>query len=176
MICAIRRACLCSHVKTKLFPATPVTASRRTASSHVHTLADVSPRAFAELEDQIWRNIASKANDPILQKDLGTLKWTGKRIESDGDRLKLVLRLPTLLHPKITELKRIVKDIAARELSSWTSKRGMYLNAEITVDVVAPVLPTMARFVESHDELIKQLGPGLVNVSQYLAVYRYVIF
>lgn len=154
---------------------TPFAASWKTGVSLLHTLSDVSPRLYAELEHQLWSSVGSKAIDPIVGKDLRSLKWIDRRMElaEGGKTLKMVLRLPTLLHPSKEELRKTVQEIAAKEVAQWLIRQRLDLNVNVTVEVVGtkPV-PTMARFVENQEELVKQLGPGLVNVAQYLAVYR----
>jgi hypothetical protein len=144
-------------------------------SSYIHTFSDVTTRSFAELEDQLWKAVGSKAIDPILGKDLASLKWIDRRLElADADKLlKIKLRLPTLLHPSKSELKETVLNIAKDELFQWMTKQNLDLSLDVAVELVgSKPVPHMARFVENNEELVKQLGPGLVNVSQYLAVYR----
>jgi Mrp family chromosome partitioning ATPase len=142
--------------------------------STIHTLSDVSPRDFALLEEQIVRSIRKNAIDPISQKDLGSLQWVNRRIESrdGGKSLKIALQLPSLLHPSLTELKENVQSIAEEEWKKWAVKRGGDFDVKLDVQLIASKpIPAMARFVENHEELVSQLGPGLVHVSQYIAVY-----
>lgn len=142
--------------------------------SCLHTWSDVSPRDLASLEDKLWRSIGADVVDPILQKDLGSLKWLDRRIEvaKNGETAKLTVRLPTQLYPSKEELKERVQAKASEEVEEWISKHIYELDGRIDVEVTAakPV-PAMSKYVENHEELLKQLGPGLVNVSQYLAVY-----
>ena len=144
--------------------------------SSLHTWADVSPRELASLEDRLWKSVGTKVIEPILQKDLGSLKWLDRRIEVLADNknaAKLTVRLPTQLYPSKNELLDQVQTIASQEVEDWNSKQTDKLDdARIDVEMVAakPV-PAMSKYVENHEELLKQLGPGLVNVSQYLAVY-----
>lgn len=129
---------------------------------------------FAELEDNLWKSIGRRTNDPILEENLASLKWIDRRVHlADGNKtLKIVLRIPSLLHPAKTELKETVRDVAKEELSQWIAKHNLDLKAEIAVELLgSKPVPNLARFVENHEELVKQLGPGLVNVSQYLAIY-----
>ena len=145
------------------------------AVSCIHTFADVSPRSFAELEDQLWNAVSSSAVDPITEKNLSDLKWIDRRFElaDDNKTLKIALKLPTLLHPSKSELKNSVQNIAKQELSNWISEQKLDLDVDVSVELSgSKPVPNMARFVENHEELVKQLGPGLVNVAQYLAVYR----
>jgi len=139
-----------------------------------HSWADISPRDFASLEDNLWEQVGSKVVDPILQKDLRSLKWLDRRIHvaKDSETVSLTLQLPTRLHPSIAELKEMVEKVAFDELDQWISKNGYQLKPRIEVTTKdAKPIPAMARYVENHEDLVKQLGPGLVNVSQYLAVY-----
>jgi len=126
------------------------------------------------LEDNLWEQVGSKVVDPILQKDLRSLKWLDRRIHvaKDSETVSLTLQLPTRLHPSIAELKEMVEKVAFDELDQWISKNGYQLKPRIEVTTKdAKPIPAMARYVENHEDLVKQLGPGLVNVSQYLAVY-----
>lgn len=142
-------------------------------SRSLHTWADVSPRELASLEDRLWQSVGAKVVEPTLQKDLGSLKWLDRRIEVLANAAKLTVRLPTLLYPSKDELLKQVQTIASQEVQDWNSQQADKLDhAQIDVEMVAakPV-PAMSKYVENHEELLKQLGPGLVNVSQYLAVY-----
>ena len=145
-----------------------------TTVSGLHTWSDVSPRDLASLEDRLWQSVGTKVVEPILQKDLGSLKWLDRRIEvaKDGEAAKLTIRLPTQLYPSGAELQEKIQAIASQQVREWISKQKYELGGRIDVEIAAakPV-PAMSKYVENHEELLKQLGPGLVNVSQYLAVY-----
>ena len=139
-----------------------------------HTWSDVSPRDFASLEDTLCKNVGSTVIDPILQKDLSSLKWIDRRLNvaHDGAAVKVTLKLPTLLHPSMLELKALVEKESLKELEKWISSHKYELDSRVDVEITTTKpIPAMARYVENHEELLKQVGPGLVNVSQYLAVY-----
>ena len=147
-----------------------------------------SKRAVADLEDRLHRAVGQKVRDPVLQQPLGRLQWLQKQIavsnsngdEKNGIELRLLLRPPSLLHPELEQLKSRVREEADQELRSWMEERSSASNdsdssrAAVTVKVEvlpqAPV-PTMARLVEDHDELLRSLGPGLRSVAHHLAVY-----
>lgn len=146
-----------------------------TAASSIHTWSDVSPRDLASLEDRLCQSVGTKVIEPILKKDLGSLKWMDRRIvvATEQNAAKLSVRIPTQLYPSKDELLKQVLKITSREVQDWNAQRTDQLDdARIQVELVAakPV-PAMSKYVENHEELLKQLGPGLVNVSQYLAVY-----
>jgi Mrp family chromosome partitioning ATPase len=113
--------------------------------------------------------------DPILNTDLKTLGWIQRRIKvTDKDNsLELQLKLPTLLHAQRQELTSAVESALREELTAIAGEKGIdqksvNVNVEITA---APTVPVVARRPEEHDEVIRNLGPGLAKVAHFLAVY-----
>lgn len=143
----------------------------------------LSPREVADLEDLLLKKVGTQVIDPVLQKDLATLQWFHSRIAvSDNGTIQILLRMPSLLHPSLQELKETVRVRAEQEIQQWfKSKKGRdnddetaAATADIKVNVEAMAtqpIPIMARFVEDPEDLVKDIGPGLANVSHFVAVY-----
>jgi hypothetical protein len=133
----------------------------------------LSPREVASLEDRLWKTVASRVQDQVLQKDLVALQWWNRRIAiSDDGTIQILLRLPSLLHPSLQELKDTVKLEAENEINLWLKETGREEPARVNIEVIAsPHMPMMARLVEDPEDIVKELGPGLANVSHFVAVY-----
>lgn len=140
------------------------------------TLANLSKREMADLEDRVLK-AAGSVVDPLLGQDLNTLQWLHRRvaISDDGKSLHMLLKVPSLLHPILSDLKQSVTEAAERELHQSTLPRSS--NAplkEFTVNVEAlastPV-PFMARLTNDPEDLLENLGPGLARVAHIVAVY-----
>ena len=170
-----------------------------------------SKREIADLEDRLWTTVGKQVYDPILtNQSLAQLQWMHRRFaissssledeskDNGSIRIQLLLKLPSLLHPALDQLKQSVQQAAQREVQNWLAERhkqqpddGKNKNLPITVNVEAmatPPVPFMARLVleqqqqeaESNssdnmtsvqEELLKSLGPGLASVSHFVAVY-----
>jgi NUBPL iron-transfer P-loop NTPase len=156
------------------------TASTTSTSS---TLAWTS-REFAALEDLVYNAVAKSVHDPIVQKPLSELQWLHKRmaVSKDQTTLQLLLRLPSLLHPQLQELRELVATaattaIAGLDVTTPDGGGGGLLRKQLqtaNVEVVATTtpIPVMARLVhDDHQELLKALGPGLAAVAHCIAVY-----
>jgi hypothetical protein len=133
----------------------------------------LSPRQVADLEDRLWKTVASRVQDDVLQKDLKSLQWWTRRVAvSDDGTIQILLKLPSLLHPSLQELKDSVKLEAENEINLWLKEGGREEPARVNVEAIAsPPMPFMARLVEDPEDLVKELGPGLANVSHFVAVY-----
>lgn len=133
----------------------------------------LSPRQAADLEDRLWKTVASRLQDDVLKKDLLSLQWWTRRIAvSDDGTIQILLKLPSLLHPSLQELKDAVKLEAENEINLWLKEIGREEPARVNVEAIAsPPMPMMARLVENPEDLVKELGPGLANVSHFVAVY-----
>lgn len=164
----------------------------------------VSNRDMAALEDRVCAAVAAAVHDPVLKQPLAKLQWLHKRIavvasetqlRDDNDdknstttTLQMQLRLPSLLHPALPELKRLVQKEAESQVHAWLKEHGKQqqhalllqegrMNLDgiaVTVTAVAtsakPV-PMMARLVDDHADLFASLGPGLASVAHFCAVY-----
>jgi hypothetical protein len=129
---------------------------------------------MADLEDRLWSAVGATVKDPDLDMDLKALGWLNRRIAiSDDGTVQLLLRLPTLLHPSLPDLKTLIQLSAEKEISQWASEKGLEdVKASVNVEAIAsrPV-PWMAKDGEDQKEIESRLGPGLANVSHCLAVY-----
>lgn len=133
---------------------------------------------MADLEDLICTAVAAKVHDPILKQPLQRLQWLHKRIavsqKDSSIALQMLLRLPSLLHPNLAELKSLVKQEAQSQLQAWLNEKKYSIEFQVSVNVEAiatkPV-PMMARLVEDIDDLVTSLGPGLASVAHFVAVY-----
>jgi Mrp family chromosome partitioning ATPase len=130
---------------------------------------------MADLEDRVCGRVAQKVRDPVLGQTLQVLQWLHKKVSvssTDGS-LQILLRPPSLLHPLLDDLKENIRNEAEQELRTWLNDRGKSsVSARVSVQVL-PAAPVsmMARLMDEPDELVKSLGPGLANVTHFLAVY-----
>jgi hypothetical protein len=110
----------------------------------------------------------------------------------DGSSLNINLRLPTMMHPHIDEIREKIHSIATHQILSAMKQNqnhatnakvqdadididtyidaGIYSSA-VNVNISASKPAPFVRNVEEQDSLIKKLGPGLSNVRHFLAVY-----
>lgn len=140
----------------------------------VSSWASLSNRAFAALEDRLVAQVGASVKDPILETDLKSLGWIQRRLNvCDDGSLGVSLKLPTLLHPQRDALVEQVTTASLKELESIAQEKGIDdVSASISVEVsAAPTVPIVARRQEEHDEIIRNLGPGLAKVAHFLAVY-----
>jgi len=135
---------------------------------------------MADLEDTLCKTVAESVQDPVLHQPLSKLHWLHKQIAvSDGDTsnttLQLLLRLPSLLHPALEELKASIRERANVQVQQWLKEKNVLsneLNVSVNVEAIAtPPVPMMARLVEDHEELLQNLGPALKSVAHFVAVY-----
>jgi hypothetical protein len=96
-------------------------------------------------------NVGSQVQDPVLHKDLVSLQWFHSRIET-------------------------VRILAEKEIGQWLLSSQQQEQQQPTIHVNVEVMatqpiPMMARLVEDPEELINDIGPGLANVSHFVAVY-----
>lgn len=113
--------------------------------------------------------------DPVVQQDLAALQWIHPKLAiSEDGTLHVLLKLPSLLHPRKDELKELVKLACEQEFRLWASDRNIENSSppKVCVEVIAskPV-PMMEKLVQDKEELLKSLGPGLSSVSHFVAVY-----
>lgn len=111
--------------------------------------------------------------DPEIDLYLKDLGWINRRLAVSADgTVQVLLKLPTTLHPSLDRLKDNVRDVAEKEIQKFMSEKSLS-SEEIKVNVEAmaniPVPFTSAN--EDPKEIEARLGPGLVNVAHYLAVY-----
>jgi hypothetical protein len=142
----------------------------------------LTKRELADLEERICR-AAGSVVDPILGQSLDSLQWLHRRLavssrETGGGNdkptiLRMLLKVPTLLHPGLPDLKRRIQESAESELKSSSSVIGQTLIVDVVAIATRPV-PYIARWMGDHeeqDEFLRELGPGLANVAHIVAVY-----
>ena len=169
-----KRALLCGSNYLRF--TRPTTASSLTALIPKRCLAALSKRELARLEDHVHSSVSSSVRDPVLDTDLASLDWLHRKVAvSDDDRtFHLLLRLPTLLHPELLQLKDQVKRAAEEAIRQWNDTQGSLQDQfpKINVEAIATTpRPMMAQLVDDPDELLATLGPGLANVRHIVAVY-----
>lgn len=146
---------------------------RPTGVRFIHRIQGASTRDMAELEDRLYSILGSSVKDPEVEMDLKTLGWLKRGIAlSEDGTVQILLRLPTLLHPSLDQLKEETKNAAKNELEKWAIERGIELEAKVNVEAV-PSRPAswLVKDEEDQKELESRLGPGLANVAHFVSVY-----
>lgn len=162
-----------------------------------HNVAGASPRQMADLEERVWSAVGSNVKDPETNIHLHKLGWLHRRlavsrnIVDDNssvknnslikESLQIKLQLPTLLHPALESLESIVREEAKREIDRWAADNNLSTigsndgshQIEVNVKSIAmqPIPWTVQCGQQSQDDIKSRLGPGLANVSHFLAVY-----
>lgn len=131
-----------------------------------------SSREFAELETTVHQYVAQNTYDPVLSRPLSELQWLHKTMGvTENNTLELFLRLPSLLHPQLDQLKDAIRSNATTAFTLDPSLTKTLKTANVQVMATTPV-PVMARLLlEDHEELLRDLGPGLASVSHVIGVY-----
>lgn len=172
-----------SSLATRPAEARTAMARRFFASSLGSSPLQLTKREFAQLEERIYK-AAGSVVDPILGRSLDSLQWLHRRLAVSsspvetgrGDAapgLRMLLKVPTLLHPGLSDLKRRVRDAADRELQNSSNEIGQMLSVDVEAIATRPV-PYAARWMGGNEEqevFLRDLGPGLANVSHIVAVY-----
>lgn len=139
-----------------------------------HGIPNTSPREMAELEDRVWSSVGTLVKDPEIDLSLKDLGWMNRRLAvSEDGTIQVLLKLPTMLHPSLDRLKESVRNVAEREVQTFMSEKSLDTDGiKVNVEAMAtsPVPFTCLRG-EDLKEIEARLGPGLVNVSHYVAVY-----
>jgi len=145
--------------------------------------AAASPRDLASLEENILSTLKSNAIDPVLEKNVVSLGWVRGvdfphfASSEDGrkhDPVRVSVRLPTLLHPAIDEVKDRIRTTVQQEIANFAQSRDWTVadvDSAVEVGVTASRPVPLAQTAAEHAEIIKKLGPGLSNVGHFLAVY-----
>jgi len=169
-----RKACSSALMRQRLSRATAIIAPpnhhpdltmcrRQLTNSPPSIVVDrsLSPRQAAALEESILKELQQSLQDTILKTDIRTLGWL-KNVTINNKVVKVVLRLPTLLHPHLKELESDIQRIVSQKVPPGFT---------VQVDTSATQPIPFVRNIQEHTELISNLGPGLSNVSHFLAVY-----
>ncbi|KAG7346750.1 ATP/GTP-binding protein [Nitzschia inconspicua] len=145
-----------------------------------HAIAGASPRQMADLEERVWSAVTANVKDPELDYDLRRLGWMNRRLavsksKDGGETIQILLHVPSLLHPTLDDLKDKVRQEAELELEIWMKQHNLAQQNSISIGVEALPKPPVPWLVEAgqqdQDEVTSRLGPGLANVSHFLAVY-----
>jgi Mrp family chromosome partitioning ATPase len=134
--------------------------------------------------------VSSQVVDPTTQKTLKDLGWLNRRIgsssgEGSDDQMsfQILLRLPTLLHPELDELKECVRSIVDTQISAWVTECGLSHGQQVDnerqfrVEVHAlpspkpPVPWTIQAGRATVEDIEQRHGPGLTHVAHVVAVY-----
>jgi hypothetical protein len=139
----------------------------------------LSRRQVAALEEFLYESVGNVVKDPVLGRTINDLKWMSKRIatshrgEEGAIFIDILLKLPSLLHPSLQELKKTFREIAQANAEEWFNRQNVNVK-HVVVNVEAlPEKPVsaMSRLLEDPNELLNSLGPGLSSVSHVVAVY-----
>ena len=146
---------------------------RLTTMRQIHKISGASTRQMADLEDRIYKVVGTSVEDPEAKLSLKTLGWMNRRIAISKDNtIQMLLRLPTLLHPSLNQLKDRIKQIAENEVHVWAKEIGIESSPSVNIEAVAskPV-SWLVKDEEDQKELESRLGPGLANVAHIIGVY-----
>lgn len=150
-----------------------------------------SPRDLASLEEQILSTLKSSTIDPVLEKNVVSLGWvrgvnfphfassredplTEANEQQQYQPIRVSVRLPTLLHPAMDDVKNQIRDIVQKEIEQFVESKGWAASSgdkKVEVSITASKPVPLAQTAAEHVEAIKKLGPGLSNVGHFLAVY-----
>jgi Mrp family chromosome partitioning ATPase len=146
------------------------------------TIFGASPRQMAVLEEQVWSAVTAHVTDPETEQTLAKLGWVNRRLAvSENNTIQILLQLPSLLYPSLNELQSMIKHEAKQATERWIEETGLKQNYEggnnLHVNVNVEVLPQkpvpwlVQAKQQDQEDVNSRLGPGLANVSHFLAVY-----
>ena len=161
------------HIKSLKFQDANERSFLRVTTRQIHKISGASTRQMADLEDRIYKYVGSSVEDPEAKLSLKTLGWMNRRIAVSKDNtIQLLLRLPTLLHPSLDQLKDRIKESAEKEVQAWAKDIGITDNLSVNVEAVASKpISWLVKDEEDQKELESRLGPGLANVAHIIGVY-----
>lgn len=189
-----KRSLIGSTIRQDIFGATII---RKQRPRGFHSVAGASPRQMADLEERVWSAVGSKVKDPETNLHLHKLGWLQRKldvsrstVDADSinryrdptkDFVQIILQLPTLLHPSLESLESKVRKEAKREIDRWAADNNLKMidsndgSLQVEVDVKStakqPIPWTVQSGQQNQDDVNSRLGPGLANVSHFLAVY-----
>ena len=160
----------------------------------IYSIAGASPRQMADLEERVWSQVGSNVQDPETKVFLHKLGWlhrslsvsrsvdsTNEGQNSNKTSVQIILQLPTLLHPTLTTLESLVRKEAKQEIDRWIRDNNLSIIGlndtilQIYVEVKSIAKPPIPWLVQSgqqsQEDVKSRLGPGLANISHFLAVY-----
>lgn len=148
-----------------------------------------SPRQLADLEERVWSAVSSQVIDPATQKPLHQLGWLNRRLaisekydnENGKTSIQLLLRLPTLLHPSLAELKDMVRTAAETQVEQWADDQRLHpsegppTTIQVQVQALPALQPPEPWVVQAGrttvEDVTQRLGPGLAHTTHIVAVY-----
>lgn len=142
-----------------------------------HPLRTLSTmRQNALLEEFIFSHVNENLNDPILKRPLRDLNWIrGPYVLQNTNSIQVVLRLPTKLHPKLDVLVESIKQCTNEAIQMFNDKQEQTTEQKIDWDVDVQIQITSPQVKidkgETIEDVEKRLGPGLIHVSKFIAVY-----
>lgn len=138
-----------------------------------HRIPGMSPRDMAEMEDRVAAAVGASVKDPEIDMFINDLGWMTRRLAvSDDGTIQVLLKLPTMLHPSLDLLKEKVRIAAEVEINNFLSDKSLSCSSiKVNVEAVATTPVPFAGTREDPKEIESRLGPGLVNVAHYVAVY-----
>jgi hypothetical protein len=137
---------------------------------------NLSNRKIADLEENLYKKVAYSVSDPVTKHNLDKLGWLSRSVSiSDDGTFRVLLKLPSMLHPHISALKSKVKEEFEAEITAWLARENSMnsiMKPKVNVEAIA-TKPTsaMLHLTEGKEELLEMLGPGLQSVSHIVTVY-----
>lgn len=156
------------------------------STTSTNTKPPFSPRDIASLEERLWNTVATRVQDPILQQSLKSLQWWPRRLlfEKDANAVKVVLQLPSLLHPQLSQLQKVVQQETQQEIDQWRNEKAETDNGRVNGAAAVSAVPSVVTvqvtatrpspfMVQTYDDdkEAERLGPGLQHVAHVVAVY-----
>ena len=153
-----------------------------TTAAAATTIFGASPRQMVVLEEQVWSAVSKNITDPETKQKLEKLGWVHRRLAvSENNTIQMLLQLPSLLHPSLNELQSMIKHEAKQAIEVWIEETGLkqkyegddnlHVNVNVEVLPQKPVPWLVQAKQQDQEDVNSRLGPGLANVSHFLAVY-----
>lgn len=137
---------------------------------------NLSNRKIADLEEHLYKKVAHSVADPVTKHTLDKLGWLSRRVAiSDDGTFQVLLKLPSMLHPHIFDLKSKVQEEYETEIAAWLASETS-VNAALTPSVNVETIATkpcsaMLHLTEGKEELLEMLGPGMQSIAHIVTVY-----
>jgi len=145
-----------------------------------------TPRIKAKMESVIMNHLRSIV-EPILNKDFDELGWLKRvsvneescRISSEASsvfHVNVQVNLPSLLYPSTEKLKSLLENeihfVCQKKFHMESVTCGVDCSGGISsLDRHLSSAHAQYHLLQESDKVEDNLGPGLANVSQFLAIY-----
>lgn len=145
-----------------------------------------TPRIKAKMESTIMNHLRSVV-EPILKKDLDELGWLKRvsvneessQISSEASsvfHVNVQVNLPSLLYPSTEKLKNLLENeiyfVCQKTFHTESVTCGVDCSVGISsLDRHLSSAHAQYHLLQESDKVEDNLGPGLANVSQFLAIY-----